>query len=113
MCDSTQESMTAEAVCERLCRRQFEEGQDIFAVQWSSIHRMAQTGDMRGLRQVGLPSPGHMCCRLSAHIYVCSDATLRCRTSHTILWERFRGRIHTGVAMCIIRNTYACLVRAG
>ncbi|CAM9214601.1 unnamed protein product [Laminaria digitata] len=48
--DKQRGSMTAEAVCERLCRRQFEEGQDIFAVQWSSIHRMAQTGDMRGLR---------------------------------------------------------------
>ena len=50
--------MTAEAVCERLCRRQFEEGQDIFAVQWSSIHRMAQTGDIRGLRCVGLVVSG-------------------------------------------------------
>lgn len=58
MCHSNQGSMTAEAVCERLCRRQFEEGQDIFAVQWSSIHRMAQTGDMRGLRCVGLPFTG-------------------------------------------------------
>lgn len=42
--------MTVEAVCERLGRRQFEEGEDIFAVQWSGIHKMAQTGDIRGLR---------------------------------------------------------------
>lgn len=42
--------MTVEAVCERLNRRQFEEGEDIFAVQWSDIHKMAQTGDIRGLR---------------------------------------------------------------
>eukprot|EP00752_Nemacystus_decipiens_P006945 g6233.t1 len=42
--------MTAEAVCERLSKRQFEEGEDIFAVQWSGIHKMAQTGDIRGLR---------------------------------------------------------------
>lgn len=38
---------------ERLGRRQFEDGEDIFAVQWSGIHRMAQTGDIRGLRYVG------------------------------------------------------------
>lgn len=42
--------MTVEAVCERLSKRQFEEGEDIFAVQWSGIHKMAQTGDIRGLR---------------------------------------------------------------
>ena len=42
--------MTVEAVCERVGRRQFEEGEDIFAVQWSGIHKMAQTGDIRGLR---------------------------------------------------------------
>ncbi len=45
-----QGSMTVEAVCERLSKRQFEEGEDIFAVQWSGIHKMAQTGDIRGLR---------------------------------------------------------------
>lgn len=45
-----QEGSTAEAVCERLGRRQFEEGEDLFAVQWSGIHKMAQTGDIRGLR---------------------------------------------------------------
>lgn len=49
--------MTVEAVCERLGRRQFEEGEDIFAVQWSNIHKMAQTGDIRGLRCVGQTSP--------------------------------------------------------
>lgn len=42
--------MTAAAVCERLGRRQFEEGEDVFAVQWTDIHQVAQTGDIRGLR---------------------------------------------------------------
>lgn len=52
--------MTVEAVCERLSKRQFEEGEDIFAVQWSGIHKMAQTGDIRGLRYDGLPKS---CCK--------------------------------------------------
>lgn len=52
--------MTVEAVCERLGKRQFEEGEDIFAVQWSGIHKMAQTGDIRGLRCDGLPKS---CCK--------------------------------------------------
>ncbi|CBN77998.1 Ankyrin [Ectocarpus siliculosus] len=48
--EKQKEGSTAEAVCERLGRRQFEEGEDLFAVQWSGIHKMAQTGDIRGLR---------------------------------------------------------------
>lgn len=48
--DTEKENMTVETVCERLGKRQFEEGEDIFAVQWSGIHKMAQTGDIRGLR---------------------------------------------------------------
>lgn len=44
--------MTVQAVCNRLNRLQFEEGEDMFAVQWSDIHKVSQTGDIRGLRFV-------------------------------------------------------------
>lgn len=78
--------MTAEAVCERLCRRQFEEGQDIFAVQWSSIHRMAQTGDMRGLRCVGLAVTGTCAGTYRAIICTKHVGTM----PHNIHCDRFR-----------------------
>ncbi|CAM9487778.1 unnamed protein product, partial [Choristocarpus tenellus] len=39
-----------EYICQRLERLQFKEGHDIFAVQWNDLHRMARTGDIRGLR---------------------------------------------------------------
>lgn len=38
------------AVSKRFSDRQFKEGHDIFAVQWNNIHKMAQAGDIRGLR---------------------------------------------------------------
>jgi ankyrin repeat protein len=34
----------------RLAKLQYEEGVDLFATNWSSFHRVAQSGDIRGLR---------------------------------------------------------------